>query len=320
MTPTLRSWWVQLKSRLRPIYPRLVLELSFDRWTLLRGEHTPQGPSLRRTRTVAFDPQAMVVEGAGTCAFDLEALRAALAELLAGEDELPRRVSLLLPDLTARGTLLDFETLPARRHDRIELIRWKLKRTTPFRVEEARISFQELPSANGHRRLLAVAAPEATLAPLEQLVASFDLEPVLVDLSTPNLWNLVADLAADQDLLLINRDTGFFTINYFRAGQLSFYRCKASANASDQESSEYLLQEIHASQLYLHERLELPSSKNFLVRDVVGDGLDRALQRRFDATVELVDPRPLVDLAGCAHLPAAQLQKLLPLMGALKGR
>ena len=312
--------WARLQSRLRPVYPRLALELSLDRWTLLRGEHTPQGPSLRRTRSAALEPAAITLGGSGGCSFELEPLRAALQELLDGELERPRRVSLLLPDLVARAALLEFESLPARQKERADLVRWKLKRTIPFKVEEARIALQELAPVNGQRRLLAVAAPEAAVAPLEQLLQSFELEPVLVDLSTLNLWNLVADLAAQQDLALLNRDSGFFAICYFRAGQLIFYRCKAMAMAADPGALTYLLQEVRASQIYLEERLQLPAPRSYLVRDVIGGGLERALADRFGAAVESIDPRRLIDLAGCAHLPSAQLQRLLPLMGALKGR
>ncbi|HEX9637631.1 MAG TPA: hypothetical protein VGB99_08865 [Acidobacteriota bacterium] len=319
-TPTLHSLWAKLQARLRPVYPRVAIELSFDRWSLLRGERTPQGISLRRARSVPLAPEAITLGGPAGCSFDLERLRAGLSELLEGELEGPHRVTLLLPDAIARATLLEFESLPARREERIELLRWKLKRITPFKIEDARISYQELAPNHGHRRLLAVAAPTGAVLPLEQLLESFELEPVLVDLSTPNLWNLMAELATDHDLLLINRDVGFFAVSYFQAGKLCFYRCKPSPEPTDVDASDYLLQEIRASQLYLEERLELPSPKDYVVRDAVGSGLERALHEQFGAAVESVDPHRLVDLGGCAHLPPAQLQRLLPLMGALQGR
>jgi hypothetical protein len=321
MAGVLSAALARVRARLRPIYPALALELGFERLSFLRAERTAQGPSLRRAHSAPLPPGALVPGGGGVWTCDPEPLRAALTELLAGELDRPRRLSLLLPDVLVRAGIVEFESLPARSVERRELVRWKLKRATPFKIEEARLDYQELAPAGAQRRLLTVVAPEATLEPLERLLSELGLEPVLVDLSTFNLWNLVVDAAPARDLLLINRDDGFFALAYVHDGELAFYRSKAVGETDGPAlAQEYLLQEIHTSCLYLHERLGLPQPRHLVVRDALGDGLPRALQQRFDANVNLLEPHALIDLGGCAHLPALELQRLLPLMGALKGR
>ena len=49
----------------------------------------------------------------------------------------PARVALVIPDVAAKVSLVRFEQTPARRDDLEQLIRWQVKKSTPFPVEEA---------------------------------------------------------------------------------------------------------------------------------------------------------------------------------------
>ena len=63
----------------------------------------------------------------------------------------------MLPDAAVRVMLLDFEALPAK-HDEAEgVIRFRLKKSLPFDVDKAKVSYHVQPSNGGVRVIAAVA-------------------------------------------------------------------------------------------------------------------------------------------------------------------
>ena len=48
-----------------------------------------------------------------------------------------RRVALVIPDLAAKVSLVRFDTVPSRREDLDQLVRWQVKKASPFPIEDA---------------------------------------------------------------------------------------------------------------------------------------------------------------------------------------
>jgi type IV pilus assembly protein PilM len=100
--------------------------------------------------------------------------------------------AVILPDDSSRLTLLDFEKLPGDAKERLALIRWRLKKTVPFDIDRARISYQAQPLGSGLSVLVAATPPEI----VEQYEAPFEeagLFPGSVSLSTAAALNLVPE-------------------------------------------------------------------------------------------------------------------------------
>lgn len=98
-------------------------------------------------------------------------------------------VALILPDDSSRLTVLDLDKLPADARERLALIRWRLKKTVPFDIERARISYQPQPVHSGVSVLVAATPPEV----VQQYEAPFQeagLFPGYVSLSTAAALNL----------------------------------------------------------------------------------------------------------------------------------
>ncbi len=67
-----------------------------------------------------------------------------VAALQAAFDRLgsrPRRVALVIPDVAARVSLLRFEQVPVKREDLDQLVRWQLKKSAPFPVDDACVTY-----------------------------------------------------------------------------------------------------------------------------------------------------------------------------------
>ncbi len=53
-----------------------------------------------------------------------------------------REAALILPDYSTRISVLDFDTFPSNRAEQLPLIRFRMKKTVPFDLDEAALSFQ----------------------------------------------------------------------------------------------------------------------------------------------------------------------------------
>ena len=62
-----------------------------------------------------------------------------------------RDVIALLPDAAVRVVLLDFETLPTKPQEAEGVVRFRLKKSLPFDVEKAKISYHTQTSTTGLR-------------------------------------------------------------------------------------------------------------------------------------------------------------------------
>lgn len=80
-----------------------------------------------------------------------------------------RRAALILPDYAIRVTVLDFDDFPFDVKEQTSLVRFRLKRSVPFDVDSAALSFEARKSVGEGRKVRVTAA----LAPLE-IVAHYE--------------------------------------------------------------------------------------------------------------------------------------------------
>lgn len=75
-----------------------------------------------------------------------EGLKAAIDQIIP-TDGRKRRVALILPDYCARVAVLDFDSFPAGADEQLALVRFRMKKSVPFDVESAVISYYTQPHA-----------------------------------------------------------------------------------------------------------------------------------------------------------------------------
>jgi hypothetical protein len=76
-------------------------------------------------------------------------LEAAIRAVAGDLGAVPGPLGVLLPDGAVRVSLLSFETLPSDLREQEGLIRWKLRDVLPFAPDEARMTYEVLPAADG---------------------------------------------------------------------------------------------------------------------------------------------------------------------------
>jgi hypothetical protein len=226
-----------------------------------------------------------------------QALAEALARMKveAGRIE---RVSLLLPDCWFRIHIVEVGTLPRNHDDADEVVRWTLKRTTPFNPAELRTAWMALPTktVNG-TRILVVSALEKSLEAIEGAFRAAGIAVGAIEPTGLNVWNAIvtAESPADGRMLVYVRDHDFTTA-LFRGSEPLFIRSRSLAGERSIE------QEIRLSASYLQKTLEAtPVRRCYVVGDVqVTQSVLEAVGSSFGCEVEVLAGSRFADSAGSA--------------------
>jgi hypothetical protein len=131
---------------------------------------------------------------------DAEGLARSVAELAADLGAPVRDAALVLPDAWLRLAFAEAGDLPRAPQAREEVLRWKLRRLVPFRVEELRVAGSEvepLASQDEPRRLLLGFALEQLVAPAEAAFAAAGVRLGLVANTSLALLGALRDRPAD---------------------------------------------------------------------------------------------------------------------------
>jgi hypothetical protein len=151
------------------------------------------GLRLQDWQAVELAPDAFHAGPLGGPLKDPETIRLAIAALRARAVAPPREAALVVPDGWLRLVFTEVGDLPKAGESRDEVLRWKLKRLVPFRVDELRLAGVEvapLPGQGEAHRVLMGFAVEALVAQLEE---AFAAEGVRIGhLSNPSLSLLQA--------------------------------------------------------------------------------------------------------------------------------
>ncbi len=108
-----------------------------------------------------------------------EALRTALNGALGAVAGKSRDVIIVLPDVAIRVVLLDFEALPAKQEEAEPVIRFRLKKSLPFDVEQAVISYDVIRS-NGNIRVVAAVSPRPVIEEYEKALRDAGYNPGVI--------------------------------------------------------------------------------------------------------------------------------------------
>jgi type IV pilus assembly protein PilM len=214
------------------------------------------------------------------------------------------RACLIVPDSIARVSIVRFETVPARAGDLEELIRWQVKKTTPFPLDDAVIGFTPgATGATGHEYVVTVARRDV-VEQYEQACARAGAHAGVVDLATFNVINavLAADRSANGDWLVVHAAGTYVSLAVLRDGHVIFYRTRG------EESEGSIADVVHQTAMYYEDRLSGRQFRRVLLAGgsiaAGADHLRRELSDRLGLEVEAVDPFQAAQPTGGRPSPA----------------
>jgi len=278
-------------------------------------------PVVSAHATEWLSPQAVTPSLTAVNAHDRAAVVGAVASVL-DKVGAPRRVGLIVPDVVAKVSLVKFEHVPPRAYDLEQLVRWQVRKTAPFPIEEAQVSFvRGLSGADGHEFIVSVARRNV-VAEYEGICAEAGAHAGLVDLSTFNVINavLAAGTAPTADWLLVNIAADSASIAVMRGPHLILFRNRAA----DTEGT--LADLVHQTTMYYEDRLKGGGFARVVLAGATSAGaaqaadverLRRSLEERVATTVEPIDPRAAAGLTDRITATPTLLDTLAPLVGLL---
>ena len=114
--------------------PRVACEISAER--VVAGRAAEGAQTLEAASAQAFPKERSPLACRQANVNSREAMVTALREALAAVAGRSRDVCLVIPDATTRIMLLDFDTLPAKPQEADAVVRFRLKKSLPFEVEQ----------------------------------------------------------------------------------------------------------------------------------------------------------------------------------------
>ena len=148
-----------------------------------------------------------------------------------------RDVALILPDNCARIVVLDFDAFPSDPKEQLALVRFRLKRSVPFDVDSAAISYWAQPAVNKRTEVVAAVAPLEIVSRYEAPFRAAGMLPGLV--TTSALAAL--ELAPEGGITVFVKITGRVLSVLVRSkGALKLARCLEMPSAGLEDVSAVL--------------------------------------------------------------------------------
>jgi type IV pilus assembly protein PilM len=172
-----------------------------------------------------------------------EALRSALNGALGAVAGKSRDVIIVLPDVAIRVVLLDFDALPAKPEEAEPVIRFRLKKSLPFDVEQAVLSY-DVTRANGAVRVVAAVSPREIIEEYEKALRDAGYSPGVI---LPSSLAALGLIDGERPTLVLKVDPMNITIAAVEHQQLRLVRTLDNphgVNVSAAELAEAVLPSI----------------------------------------------------------------------------
>jgi Tfp pilus assembly PilM family ATPase len=237
---------------LTPQPPTIAFEIAAGRVTVAELSSGSEGLVVSAYASEPLPEAAVTPQLSGTNIADPAVVTAALRRVCekAGIRP-PKRAALVIPDSAARVSLLSFEELPAKAADIDQLVRWQIKKTTPFPIDEAQVASMVTHHVPGSTTVAALAAHRDVIRQYEAAVSPLGTHVGLVDIASVNVLNaiLANGSAPAGDWLLVCLAKESTSLAIVRQGSLMFYRHRL---AVDDEPLGAL---VHQTAMYHEDRL-----------------------------------------------------------------
>ncbi len=312
---TLRSFFASAR-------PHVAVGISADRVTAIAIARQGDGAVITAHAAEALPAQAIEPRLNGANVADRAAVEGALRRVFDAIGQRPKRVALALPDTIGKVSLLHFDKVPARADDLDRLIRWQVRKSAPFAIEEAQVAYSRAAApASGGCQFLVVVTRRDVVREYESVCEAAGAHAGMVDLASLNVINAALSGAAQPsgDWLLVHVTPQYATMGILRGGDLIFYRNRGEESEGD------LAGLAHQTAMYYEDRL---GGRGFSRVVLVGagaqyagmpsaDGLRRSLEERLRTDVQAMRPGGL-RFADRIGVDQAVLDLYSPLIGLLQ--
>jgi Tfp pilus assembly PilM family ATPase len=216
-------------------------------------------------------------------------------------------------------SLIHFDQVPAKRDDLDQLVRWQVRKSAPFTIDEACVSYTPCArSADGGGEFVVVLAKRSVVEEYERVCVDAGAYAGLIDLTSLSVLNLILASSGVPvgDWLAVYMRPEDTSIAIVRDGHVIFFRNRPE---SDEDT---LTDLVHQTAMYYQDRL---SGQGF-ARVLLGGGgrtpnavdmARRGLEERLGTRVEPIDPTTVAPSSDRVGVTPELMDVLAPLTGML---
>jgi len=230
--------------------PNHLFELSEAGLAFSRGTQTGFQP---------FEPGTLVPSPLEDNLLRGDVIAAAISRLAPpGGAKKRRPAAVILPDYAARVSVLDFDSFPSAADEQLSLVRFRFKKTIPFDIDSAAVSYFVQPQTNKKKiDVLAVIVAVEVIARYEALFRGAGFHPGSVTTSALAALNLYRG----NEIAVFAKLSGrVLTVAVIAGETIKLFRCITLEEGADEE----ILSVLHPTFAYVEDELAAPVSRLIL--------------------------------------------------------
>ncbi len=298
--------------------PRMACEIAASRVIAARASDDGSSLEVHTSRPLAAGCVAPGLSASNVN--DREALRHAVRSAMEVVVRRSKDVIVVLPDASVRVVLLDFESFPEKESDAAALVRFRLRKTLPFDVEHAAVSYHIQggpvpPLRDGRSTGVSVVAAVAPLAVVAEYESAFTDAGYTPGVVVPSMVAALGMVDARRPTLVVKTDAITTTVAIVEQDQIRLIRTLENKPGA---GGEQLAEEIYPSVVFFQDSYGADLERVLVGGQAPVEDLEAALASQTGLKV-----RPLLDDSGLSTTRAGEgstpLWSLAGVAGALTG-
>jgi type IV pilus assembly protein PilM len=226
--------------------PTLACEIAPDRVIAARAADSGQVLELCSTSELA--PGCVIPDLTENNLRERRSVVSALRDALGNVGGRSHDLIAILPDAAVRVVLLDFETLPTKAEEAESVVRFRLRKSLPFDVDKAKVSYQAQTSSAGMRVVAAVVL-NSVLEDYEAAFVEAGFSPGVV---LPSMLAALGGAPAEQPTLVVKVDVRTTSIAILDKQQLLLFRTLENTRGVA-ISGEQLAEDVYPSVVFFQD-------------------------------------------------------------------
>ena len=272
--------------------PKLACEIAADR--VLAGRLTDHGDGLEASAARELAPGSVIPDLVENNLRQRGAVRAGIEAALGGVAGRSKDVIAIVPDAAVRVMLVEFDTLPSDRHEALAVVRFRLKKSLPFDVDKAKVSYHAQ-KVNSEVRVVAAVAMASVIEDYERAFRDAGYDPGVV---LPSTLAALGAADAKHPTQVIKVDAHTTSIAILNEDQLQLFRTLENTRGVT-ITGEQLAEEVYPSVVFFQDTYRLNIEHIYVAGLPESGGAAPALRAQTGAEVqELVSSSQLGASAG----------------------
>jgi type IV pilus assembly protein PilM len=267
--------------------PKLACEIAADR--VLAGRLGDNAAGLEACAARELAPGSVVPDLVENNLRQRDAVRAGIQEALGSVAGRSKDVIAIVPDAAVRVMLVEFDSLPSDRDEAMGVVRFRLKKSLPFDVDKAKVSYH----AQKVKDELRVVAAVALGSVIEDYEAAFQEAGFNPGVVLPSTLAAIGAAEGWRPTMVIKVDAHTTSIAILNEDQLQLFRTLENARGVT-INGEQLAEEVYPSLVFFQDTYHLNIDRIYVSGLPESGGAAPALKAQTGAEVlELISSAQL---------------------------